>query len=86
MKSRSPILRYLQESFPTEEWSVMRWGFNWQYRTTSGWLGEWRSVLTPRYPDDDETAELQFFLYRPDKPPVRLYPPRRSGVLIADFI
>lgn len=63
MRNRSRILKVLQARFPNEVWHCERQGFGWEYTTDSGWFAGWRSVLAPKYPDDDESCENRFYVY-----------------------
>jgi len=64
------ILKYLREKFPDQKWSAGRIGFGqWGYHTEDGWTAHWVACLAPRYPDDDDTYESRFYIYKPNDVP-----------------
>lgn len=61
------VIDRLRERYPYKQWKAVRDGFGWRYVTDDGWSAEWRSVLSPQYDGDDETAVPRLFLYKPNE-------------------
>jgi hypothetical protein len=68
------ILSYLRKKFPDEEWKASRVGFSgYVYHNNKGENGYWIAASAPRYDGDDDTFISEFYIYRKDKLPERIY-------------
>lgn len=62
-------LKQLRQRFPEEGWVAVSDGFGWGYQNDAGDTAHWVSSLAPSYPDDDNTFQSQFYVYRRGKSP-----------------
>jgi len=67
------IIDSLREKFPDEDWKAIKKGSYWSYVNNKGEYGRWAAASAPRYDGDDETFISEFWIYRKNASPERMW-------------
>jgi len=71
-KPQSPI-KALRKKYPDEEWKAERCGFGWTYTNNKGDQAWSVAALAPRYDGDDDNFRSEFWIYRKNGIPEKLW-------------